>query len=72
MNESVDNVAATRRGGQIAAICDPTSERFSSEDPIAFGGGVNFDAYVRNNPSARSIPSASGREKLEAALNGVS
>lgn len=28
----------------------PEFQRFISEDPIRFGGGINFFAYVKNNP----------------------
>jgi RHS repeat-associated protein len=33
-----------------ARYYDPSLGRFLSEDPIDFGGGVNFYAYVGNNP----------------------
>ncbi len=33
-----------------ARYYDETSGRFLSEDPIGFGGGVHFYAYVGNNP----------------------
>jgi RHS repeat-associated protein len=33
-----------------ARYYDPSIGRFLSEDPIAFGGGVNFYSYVLNNP----------------------
>ena len=33
-----------------ARYYDPTVGRFLSEDPIKFDGGVNFYAYVSNNP----------------------
>lgn len=33
-----------------AGWSDPEQGRFISEDPIGFGGGVNFYAYVGNNP----------------------
>ncbi len=33
-----------------ARYYDPQIGRFISEDPIGFGGGVNFYAYVENNP----------------------
>ena len=35
---------------------DPTIGRFVSEDPIGFGGGNNFYAYVGNNPVNFSDP----------------
>ena len=31
---------------------DPTIGRFISEDPIGFAGGINFYAYVGNNPGS--------------------
>jgi RHS repeat-associated protein len=34
-----------------ARYYDPSSGRFVSEDPIGFGGGANFYAYVGNNSS---------------------
>ena len=33
-----------------ARYYDPNVGRFTSEDPIEFGGGVNFYRYARNNP----------------------
>lgn len=33
-----------------ARYYDPELGRFISEDPIGFGGGINFYAYVTNNP----------------------
>jgi RHS repeat-associated protein len=33
-----------------ARYYDPTAARFLSEDPIDFDGGINFYAYVGNNP----------------------
>lgn len=33
-----------------ARYYDPAAGRFISKDPIGFGGGVNFYAYVQNNP----------------------
>jgi uncharacterized protein RhaS with RHS repeats len=31
----------------------PTSGRFINEDPIGFDGGMNFYAYVGNDPENR-------------------
>ena len=33
-----------------ARYYDPSTGRFASEDPLGFGGGVNFYAYVYDNP----------------------
>jgi RHS repeat-associated protein len=40
-----------------ARYYDPLSGRFLSEDPIRFQGGINFYAYVRDNPTGFSDPS---------------
>ena len=34
----------------------PASGRFLNEDPIGFGGGINFYAYVGNNPAGAIDP----------------
>jgi RHS repeat-associated protein len=34
-----------------ARYFDPNAARFLSQDPIRFNGGMNFYAYVRNNPA---------------------
>jgi RHS repeat-associated protein len=34
-----------------ARYYDPKVGRFISEDPVRFSGGINFYAYVRNNPA---------------------
>jgi len=39
-----------------ARYYDPKIGRFISEDPIGFEGGVNFFAYVHNNPANRTDP----------------
>ncbi len=39
-----------------ARYYDPTVGRFISEDPIGFGGGINFYAYVRNDPVILTDP----------------
>jgi RHS repeat-associated protein len=39
-----------------ARYYDPKIGRFISEDPIGFDGGVNFYAYVENNPVTRTDP----------------
>jgi len=40
-----------------ARYYDPTVGRFLSEDPVQFNGGVNFYAYVLNNPTRLVDPS---------------
>nr|WP_255609649.1 RHS repeat-associated core domain-containing protein [Methylosinus sp. Sm6] len=40
-----------------ARYYDPTIGRFISEDPLGFGAGVNFYAYVGNNPVNYNDPS---------------
>jgi RHS repeat-associated protein len=39
-----------------ARYYDPSIGRFVSEDPISFKGGINFYAYVGNNPINRRDP----------------
>ncbi len=39
-----------------ARYFDPTTGRFISEDPIRFAGGMNFYAYVANQPTQSSDP----------------
>src|SRR5207249_3313521 len=39
-----------------ARYYDPAVGRFLSEDPLEFGGGINFYAYVHNSPSNRTDP----------------
>jgi len=39
-----------------ARYYDPTGGRFVSEDPVRFSAGINFYAYVRNNPVRRNDP----------------
>jgi RHS repeat-associated protein len=39
-----------------ARYYNPTLGRFISEDPIGFRGGINFYAYVGNNPISRRDP----------------
>jgi RHS repeat-associated protein len=39
-----------------ARYYDPSIGRFLSEDPIGFGGGVNFYGYVSNNPTGLVDP----------------
>ncbi len=48
-------------------------QRFISEDPIRFRGGINFYGYVRNNPINRTDPSGLGPKSFIACsiLNGL-
>ncbi len=39
-----------------ARYYDPSAGRFLSEDPIGFGGGIDFYAYVKNNPANLDDP----------------
>jgi len=39
-----------------ARFYDPQIGRFTSEDPIGFGGGMNWYAYVENNPIQYTDP----------------
>jgi RHS repeat-associated protein len=39
---------------------DPQQGRFLTEDPIEFGGGMNFYAYTGDNPETRKDPSGLG------------
>lgn len=49
---------AQRFGGSYyrARYYDPTTGRFTSEDPIQFQGGANFYRYVRNRPTQLKDP----------------
>lgn len=40
-----------------ARYYDPSIQRFLSEDPVGFQGGINFYAYVNNNPISLVDPS---------------
>jgi RHS repeat-associated protein len=40
-----------------ARYFDPSVGRFLSQDPIRYGGGVNFYAYTRNRPVLLTDPS---------------
>jgi RHS repeat-associated protein len=44
---------------------DPSVGRFLSEDPIAFGGGINFYSYVHNDPVDWIDPWGNARSKAE-------
>ena len=69
-----DAPAGTERANNYyrARYYDPKIGRFISEDPIGFEGGMNFYAYVFNNPVrfldpyGLKPPTAGLREKIEA------
>jgi RHS repeat-associated protein len=50
-----------------ARYYDPETGRFLSEDPLEFGGGINFYPYVQNSPANLSDPS--GRFTLNLTQN---
>ena len=39
---------------------DPNAGRFLSEDPIRYSGGIDFYAYIGNNPTNRTDPEGMG------------
>jgi hypothetical protein len=43
-----------------ARYYDPNAGRFLSEDPIRYSGGMDFYAYVGNNPTNRTDPDGMG------------
>jgi len=45
-----------------ARYYDPELGRFISEDPIGFKGGINFYAYVGNNPLIYNDPSGNNKQ----------
>lgn len=47
-----------------ARYYDPNSGRFLSEDPIHFGGGINFYPYVGNHPATFSDPSGLEKQRI--------
>jgi RHS repeat-associated protein len=47
-----------------ARYLDPSTGRFFSEDPISFGGGLNFYQYARSNPINFFDPSGLDVEAL--------
>ena len=52
-----------------ARYYDPVIGRFISEDPKGFGAGVNFYAYVNNNPVNLNDPS--GLDPLSSIISGI-
>jgi RHS repeat-associated protein len=61
LDDEVDGepAADTERANNYyrARYYDPKIGRFISEDPIGFDGGINFYAYVGNNPANWTDPS---------------
>ncbi len=62
-----------------ARYYDPEIGRFISEDPIGFAGGINFYAYVGNNPLIYNDPTGNlrsvydlGRDSIHLLANGAS
>lgn len=55
-----------------ARYYDPTIGRFISEDPKGFQAGINFYAYVGNNPINANDPSGMTKEKLLGILAEIS
>lgn len=53
-----------------ARYYDPEIGRFISEDPIGFEGGINFYAYVNNNPLVFNDPSGNRLVGVEAGGSG--
>lgn len=51
-----------------ARYYDPSSGRFLTEDPIQFGGGINFYAYVGNNATNRTDPDGTAFKDCAKAL----
>lgn len=55
-----------------ARYYDPDLGRFISEDPIGFNGGINFYAYVGNNPLGANDPSGKTINKVLDILSQIS
>jgi len=53
-----------------ARYYDPQNGRFLSEDPLQFGGGVNFYRYVRNQPT--NLRDAYGESPCDSKCSGLS
>jgi RHS repeat-associated protein len=50
------NMPMTEIPDYRARYYDPTIGRFVSEDPVGFWGGLNFYAYVLNDPAGLTDP----------------